>query len=182
MGTSYDGALYAKYKDNCDLFLETGAYIGDGIQGALNAGFNKIISIEMSEYQYNDCIKRFNNHPKVNLVLGDTRKVMTKVLDDNLGSTKKVFFWLDAHCSGGNTVGDNIDTTLSQELQILLPYIMKHNLTAILAMDDISPSLEKDIDNILKDYPVKFLGKEPCINPYTNLIEIDRIIFIVKIN
>ena len=39
MPTYNDGRLFKKYKKNCNLFIETGTYIGDVIESALNAEF-----------------------------------------------------------------------------------------------------------------------------------------------
>lgn len=180
MGTSYDGALYRKYRNDCEIFLETGSYIGDGIQGALNAGFDSVISIELAQCQYDYCAERFKNNNKINLILGDSRKLLPETLNNY--KNKKIFFWIDAHCSGGNTQGDNINKALIQELKILLPYCIDNNITGILAMDDITPKLENMLKKYLKKYPVNFLAKELCINPYNDYIETNRSIIIAELN
>lgn len=176
MGTTYDGELFARYKNNSEIFIETGSYIGDGIQSALNAGFDNIVSIEIAKGQYDFCLDRFKDNNKVKLILGDTRNVLKNVLDEHLKNVKNVFFWLDAHCSGGGTGGENIVVTLPKELEIATKYITKNNINAVLAIDDVTPELEVKIANIFSGPNVKFLGKEPCINPYTNFTETDRII------
>ena len=37
------------------IFVETGSFNGDGIQAAIEAGFETIHSIELSEHYYNHC-------------------------------------------------------------------------------------------------------------------------------
>lgn len=182
MGTSYDGALYAKYKNDCNLFIETGAYIGDGIFGALTVGFEKIISIELAKCQYDFCQNRFDGNEKVKLILGDTRKLLPEILENNIPDNKKIFFWLDAHCSGGTTEGDSMDITLPQELDIILHFIMFNGIFAILAIDDATPTMQEKIRKMVIDYPSEILGIEPCVNPYSNLVETDREIIIIEIN
>lgn len=88
-----------KYKN--EYFFETGTYLGDSVELALNLGFSKIISIEIDENLQNDNIIKFQNKISegiVELIVGDTLLVMEdliKYLD------KKTTFWLDAHVDLG---------------------------------------------------------------------------------
>jgi len=43
-------------------FLETGSYLGDGIEKAISAGFQTIISIELSQKYFELCTKKFSMH------------------------------------------------------------------------------------------------------------------------
>jgi hypothetical protein len=54
------------------IFIETGSWIGDGIQQASDAGFKKIISIELSDKYYNYTTDRFSKNENVKVVLGDS--------------------------------------------------------------------------------------------------------------
>ena len=45
--------IFQKYINN--YFIETGSYLGDGIQQAIDAGFKNIISIELSDKYFNIC-------------------------------------------------------------------------------------------------------------------------------
>ena len=182
MGTSYDGALYSKYKNECTLFVETGTYMGDGVQAALNAGFNDVVSIELATCQYDECVSRFKNNGGVKLYLGDSRNILPIVLDENVKDHKNIFFWIDAHCSGGNTAGQGIDDTVLFELDIISKYVVDHNLTAVLAMDDLSEALINKIAIFFKDYQIKYLGKEVCINPYNNTICEGNSIVLLQLN
>lgn len=182
MGTSYDGALYAKYRNDCTLFVETGTYMGDGVQGALNARFDHVVSIELAKCQYDECVERFKNNDKVKLYLGDSRKILTSVLDENIKNHKNIFFWIDAHCSGGNTAGQGISDTILVELDIITQYVLKNDLTAVLAMDDLNENLIKDINVFFAKLPAINLGKEICINPYNNTICEGASIIILHLN
>jgi len=58
------------------IFIETGSYIGDGIQAALRAHdkdkrFERVISIEVSKHFYDICKARFPQR-KVKLYYGDS--------------------------------------------------------------------------------------------------------------
>lgn len=181
MGVAYDGAVFKKYKKDCNLFIETGSYIGDGIQSALYAGFDKIISVELAKCQYDYCVNRFLSNDKVNIILGDTRNVLKSILNNHI-EYKNIFFWLDAHCSGGSTEGDIIDIALPQELDIVLSFLLENKISAVIMMDDINIDMENKIKDKLENTYFKFLAKEPCINPYSDRIEDDRSIIVYELN
>ena len=82
------------------VFIETGSYVGEGIQGALNSGFQKVISIEIAEYYHQWCLKRFKGDGRVALHLGNSTDVLPFVIGE---ITDKCTFWLDAHFCGGYT-------------------------------------------------------------------------------
>ena len=63
-----------------DFFIETGSFLGDGIQLAINSGFEKIYSIELGEHLYQHCKQRFANDPQVHLVLGDSSVKLKEIL------------------------------------------------------------------------------------------------------
>ena len=58
-----------------EVFIETGSYTGDGIFSALECGFSKIISIEISPKYYSLCCRRFQNNKNVEVIFGDSYKV-----------------------------------------------------------------------------------------------------------
>jgi len=180
MGTSYDGSLFKKYKENCNIFIETGSYIGDGIQAAINAGFEKIISVELSEIQYNYCVDRFKNNSNVNIYLGDSKNLLKNILIENYKPDDYIFFWLDAHCYGGNTAGKGVIETLPEEIEIIINFTKNNNINAIFALDDISDLIFEKINKLMTKNNILFLSKEECINPYNNTIIKDHQILLYK--
>lgn len=80
------------------VFIETGSYRGDGIQAALDAGFETIISIDIARENLDFCISRFdlNNRDdmKINLYCMDSGEELSSILDKVSGP---ITFWLDAH-------------------------------------------------------------------------------------
>lgn len=137
MPTYNDGRLFKKYKKKCDLFIETGTYIGEGIESALNAEFDDILSIELSSYHYNFCKNKFNNNNKVKILFGDSTLLLPDILKNK---NSNILFWLDAHCSGGNTSGLGVIETLNKELE-LLKYANITNCSLLL--DDMNDELIK---------------------------------------
>lgn len=100
------------------IFLETGAYMGDGIQHALDINyFTEIYSIELSEQWYTHCAQRFNNISNVRILLGDSATVLNNI---DLPA-EPILFYLDAHYSGGETSGQYLDNgcPLLRELDAL---------------------------------------------------------------
>lgn len=103
------------FKDNPNpVFVESGSYTGEGIQNALDAGFQRVISIEISQSLYRSCTLKFKNNPKVELILGDSGLILKNILEN---IKDPITFWLDGHFSGGNTSMGESETPIIKELQ-----------------------------------------------------------------
>lgn len=149
----------AKYSD---IFVETGTLHGDGVQVALNAGYNKIISIEITDKFYNYGTQRFISNSNVKIVKGDSALVLGDIIKD---INEPITFWLDGHYCGGDTGYKGKEYPLLLELGHILKHPIKtHNLL----IDDIriwknySNSLNmelviKAIRSINSNYTLSFL-------------------------
>jgi hypothetical protein len=111
------------------VFIETGSHIGMGIQSAIDAGFKKIHSIEISEKYYNHCREKFGN--KAALYLGDSGIILENIMK-NIYESYTIF--LDSHFSGGDTGKGNENSPLLKELDIIKKYWVKGS---IIIIDDI---------------------------------------------
>lgn len=121
--------LFEKYPN--PVFIETGTYLGDGIRYALQAGFEKVYSIEILDYYYRRSLILFGNDKRVKLFKGDSGSVMTDLL--KLIDTPATF-WLDAHYSGTDTGMGEVESPLLQELDA----IGKHHIkTHTIIIDDL---------------------------------------------
>lgn len=130
--------LFKKYKN--DIFVESGSYAGDGIQFALEAEFDKIYSIELSEFYYKLCLKRFENVKQVNLLFGDSSIILYDIIKK---INEPITFWLDGHYSGGNTAIGKYTSPLMQELD----QIKNHNINNhIIIIDDMRCWKDNDPD------------------------------------
>lgn len=106
-----------KFKNKNFYFIETGSFLGDGIQLAIDSGFTNIFSIEISEKYYQYCKKRFLNNRNLTLIKGDSFYEMEKLLENN----KEPFtFWLDGHYSGGDTGFGILEFPIMEELECIL--------------------------------------------------------------
>lgn len=122
----FDGLL-KKYLN--PVFIETGTFLGDGICHAVWAGFNRIYSIEKSEYYYERAVDEFKYFPNVKIIYGDSSVELKKLIED---IDCPITFWLDAHYSEqGTAKGDN---PLLKELEAIRSHPIK---THDVLIDDI---------------------------------------------
>jgi hypothetical protein len=134
LGTS----LLETYK-NGDTFIETGTARGDGIEAALEAGFDHIISIEINPGVYADATKRFIDAPGVNIMLGDSAKVLKAIMPL---LNRPVLFWLDAHWSTGEPELPTMDKCpLLRELQAIASHTIKDHVIMVDDMRYFRPGL-----------------------------------------
>lgn len=108
------------------VFIETGTFLGDGVQAALDAGFETIHSIELNDDMYRDACARFRNTPGVTIWHGDSADVLPQILE-RVGPVRCTL-WLDAHASGplsggrsgGTPVLDELDAIAASEARCLI--------------------------------------------------------------
>jgi hypothetical protein len=110
--------FFRKYPNR--VFVETGSFIGGGVKEALASGFNEIYSIELSDELHRICVGSFRAFPNVHFIHGDSRFVLEGLISK---INEQITFWLDAHISGGITVGEDLPP-LMEELDI----IRKHHI------------------------------------------------------
>ena len=130
---------FRPYRDS-SIFIETGAAVGDGIIGALNAGFPTIHSIELSDHYYTLCKKIFAEEDSVHIHLGNSLRVLPRLLEQ---INEKCTFWLDAHWCGGATAGSLDRIVLMDELKIIASHHIKEHTILI---DDIRLVRDKNME------------------------------------
>jgi len=171
---------FKKYKNK--YFVETGSYLGDGIQSALDCGFEKVISLEISNRYKTICERRFFGNEKVQLIQGDSCEALynnIKNIDD------EITFWLDGHYSGTGTGIGKYEFPLIQELeQINKHHIKSHTILIddlrIIRGEEATPTGEEVkfkesdlINSILK------INKKYCIS-YENATDHDKDILVAR--
>ena len=110
------------------IFIETGSFVGDGIQQAIDAGYTRIISIELSDKYFEISKNRFSNNPNVEIVKGDSFKVLPEILKN---INDPVTFWLDGHHSCGDTALGEHWAPLMQELEAIKNHHIKTHTVMI---------------------------------------------------
>lgn len=136
-------------------FVETGSYLGSGIQKALNDGFNEVHSIESVSRLFEIVEKKFMNNSNVHLYLGDSSKDLWNIIQD---LNKPITFWLDAHiCPARQDGGKNCP--LIEELEQIGRHHIKNHTILI---DDMHCADTILFDFLSKDDLKKAIWK---INP-----------------
>lgn len=109
-------------------FIETGSWVGHGVQQALEAGFEKVISIELSDKYFQLCTHRFFTNKNVRIIHGDSYKVLPDVIKD---IDHPITFWLDGHHSCGDTALGDFWAPLMQELDAIKNHSIKNHTILI---------------------------------------------------
>ena len=102
--------LQDDYK-NYYCFIETGTLNGDTIF-SVEPYFNKLYTIEYSEYYYNKTKSMYNGN-KINFILNDSSIEFETLLPS---ITEKTIFFLDGHWSNGDTGHSAKDCPLEEEI------------------------------------------------------------------
>jgi hypothetical protein len=155
---SYD-QLFKKYKGDHKLFFETGTHKGDGVQNALNMGFEEVISVEILPELYEGCVKRFKNNNKIHLFLGDSNERMEEMLE--LIKEPSLIF-LDGHFNNGDP--------LWKELEILKNHPIKTHTIIVDDMPNYYGNGEKVKEKLLEINPNYTLVYEDSLNSGTGKI------------
>ena len=134
---------FIHYKNN--YLVETGTYLGEGIEEALLNGFKNIISYEVYGPIYMDAVKKFQNYDNVRILFKSSVEMFDEISEIN----EPITFWLDGHYSSGYTSYDpNNYYPLLKELE----EIEKHHIkTHTICIDDRRLMNKSDIntpDNI----------------------------------
>jgi hypothetical protein len=132
LNTTSGNNILKKYRQNRNIFIETGTADGDGIQFALDAGFKEIYSIELSENLHNKALDRFKDYNNVHLILGSSEIELPKLLSQMSSS---FVLWLDAHWSGGVYIGELMNVYLPKELNSILNFSSKFDKSLVLVDD-----------------------------------------------
>lgn len=147
--------LFKKYLS--DYFVETGSYIGDGVQFAIEAGFKAIYSIELADKYRDICTNRFKDNDSVTIIKGDSGVMLHDAIKD---LDSRITFWLDGHHSCGDTGLGCAWTPLMHELDL----IKKHHIKNHIIMIDDMVCWEKENPVIgfgIKEIQEKILSINP---------------------
>lgn len=148
---------FSPYRKYSNTLIETGTHIGESVQAALSAGFEKVISVELYEKFYRKSSERFKNNPSVKLHFGRSTDLLPEMIS---GCPIPSVFWLDAHPSGpGTALHDELmsgdkeaeqDNILLKELTIIL----NHGRHVVLIDDQQGwATAKKFADQIDEYYP-----------------------------
>lgn len=146
-------------------FIETGTAEGFTVSHVLD-DFDNIITIELSPELHERSRERFNEHPNVRCIYGDSGAVLENFVP---GLVFPALFWLDGHYSGGNTARGEIDTPIVAELEAAV----HAPEGSVILIDDMRlfGGMEDHTEEF-KDYP--------HVDDVRALVEANRFQFMVK--
>ena len=119
MSLTLTNTILEKYKCNHSVFIETGTYKGGSVDIALECGFNKIYTIEISTQHKVLCENKFQNEiysNKVELLFGDTIDVLPNIINK---LDQPCLFWLDSHFDIHADICGKFECPILQELDII---------------------------------------------------------------
>jgi hypothetical protein len=114
------------------VFVETGTNNGDCVALALECGFDRVVSIELSEHFYRIASERFANDDRVSILHGDSAVMLADAIRD---IDEPITFWLDGHAVPGML------TTAAGKCPVLaeIAVIGTHHIkTHAILVDDVS--------------------------------------------
>lgn len=115
----------------CDYFLETGYYMGSGVDRAIQAGFEKIFSIEISSIHVENGKKRHESYialGQVNIIKDDSRNLYETIKNY---PTKRFLFFLDAHADQSFIHEKSISCPVLEELEAIKKHPIKNHVILI---------------------------------------------------
>lgn len=121
--------IFVKYLNQ--YFVETGTFEGQGIEYALDVGFDHVRSVDIDQKSYEAALVKFRYNPRVDLYHGPTEVKLQEMIKE---IRVPVTFWLDAHWSGEGTPMSDKKCPLLDELEVIKNHPVKNHTIMI---DDI---------------------------------------------
>ena len=139
------------------LFIETGTHNGDTIF-SVEPYFNKLYTIEFSEYYYNKTKSIYNGN-KINFILNDSSIEFETLLPS---ITEKTIFFLDGHWSSGDTGRSSKDCPLEEEITHINNLFKNEAIIIIddyrlFGLDKSSGKLNEDWSKITKELLINII-------------------------
>lgn len=114
---------FAEFKGNHRIFIETGTYKGDGVRLAVEAGYERIHSIDIVPQEGLTVMGHISYH------VGDSPDMLREILAE---VNEPCMFWLDAHSQLMEGEADNFP--LLEELKVIASHHIK---THTILIDDL---------------------------------------------
>jgi hypothetical protein len=156
--------LFAEFKGTTRVFVETGSWRGDGIQAALDAGFEKIISIDIDPANIEFCKNRFPIEQRTGRIYLYTDDTGNQGLYNAIKEIDEpIMFWLDAHRQylENEVVGANPWPLFRELLQIGL-HTLTHGQAHTILIDDILMLTHPDVTGWKKEQIEQALFEINC--------------------
>lgn len=140
-----------KVNYNIGALIETGTFRGDGIRLAIEAGIERIHSIEIDPDFYHRAVDEFQSHQGVSIHLGSSHELLPNLL--RFSSLRgNALFWLDAHFP----LADKGDVSYRSELNPAKRMPILSELEAIVR-------LREDFDDLIIIDDLRCFSDDPRI-------------------
>ena len=153
-------------------FIETGTYMGEGINKAIECNaFTYIYSIEIDTLRHLTCKELFSTFDNITLIKGDSAILLKLVLKH---VKEPCTFWLDAHFCGDDGELGSKWCPLVEELEAIKNHPIKNHTIIIddyRCMDNTHFDKERNI-------PVGFPGKKKLLEILQNINPDYSIVFL----
>jgi hypothetical protein len=144
---------FKEYKGDHNIFIETGSHLGDGIDLAMQAGYSRILSMDIDGANIAHCQERFgisdddpNKNDHISLVCADSAIGLLKMMKY---VKEPAMIWLDAH---SQLFDDEPKTENPFPLMKELEQLRKHPIkTHTILIDDILILTHPDVTGWDKD-------------------------------
>lgn len=147
------------------IFIETGTFSGDGIQKALDAGFEEIYSIDIDAKFIQNSVHRFKGKRNVHLAVKNSSFELWDVIKT---IEEPVVFWLDAHEGFPDPKAIGVkNTPLMEELDQIKCHPIKNHTILI---DDLHCCGTLQFDFLTLD---QIIAKVLEINPEYDISYVD---------
>lgn len=124
---------YADFVKYSPLYMESGTCNGNSIQRAIDAGFSRFKSVELSSEFFQEATDRFKGNNLIQIWQGHSTDIWPKMLER---VTYPAVIFLDAHPAGPGTAGHTEftegdgrygqDAIITRELEIILAHRNDH--------------------------------------------------------
>jgi hypothetical protein len=131
MGTTLTKSILDEFVETRKVFVETGTFNGDGVELAIEYGFESIYSIELSYMHYAYNREKFMDNMAVNVLNGDSVDVLPEILSSIQVPT---VFWFDAHYGNTWASGKELVPLISELKLVCNHYLIRDHL---LIIDDV---------------------------------------------
>ena len=125
----------------CNVFIESGTFLGQSFQKALKSGiFERCYSVELALGLYKDVAIKYPTRSNQQVFLGKSHEIFRSRIFPLCSSKDRIFFWLDGHFSGGitwigRTRGADSPCPLLAELETIHQCCPSSSL--VIAIDDV---------------------------------------------
>lgn len=169
MGSSIE--LFSYYKKYSDILIETGTYVGDGVQRAFDAGYKKVYSCDINPEYVLNAKNKFKDK-NFTIELKPSEIALKEFLNE---VDKRCVIFLDGHAMpygidepekgfGSDTCGDALTSPLYEELKIIKEHHVKDH---VILIDDFQCFNTWCFDYLTYDDVIDFIKS---INPKYKII------------